>query len=277
MMEVLEPRESAQGSDYGSIPDELKQLDSWVCWKLESRRDKNGVDRLDKVPYSPNTNSRASTADSETWASYEAALATFERGQYNGIGFVLSDEDDYVFLDLDKCIGDEGVSEFAAWVLEEAVSYTEVSQSGKGLHIIVRGRKPGDACKNSALSFEMYETGRFCAMTGDVYEGRITITACDEVLERVYRRVWPNVKQRKPPRSVRPRVAVDCPDEDVLKRAQQASDGERFERLWAGEWEAEVGSQSEADAALCSMLLRAAKGDVEQTDALFRQSVSDVN
>src|SRR5258706_5616416 len=231
MMEVLEPRESAHGRDYGSIPDELKQLDSWVVWKLESRRDKNGVDRLDKVPYSPNTNSRASTAESGTWASYEEALATFQHGQYNGLGFVFSDEDDYVFLDLDKCGSDQGVNELAAWVLEEAASYTEVSQSGKGLHIIVRGRKPGDACKNSTLGFEMYSRGRFCAMTGDVYDGRRAITACDEALERVYRRVWPNVKQKKPA-SIRPRIAIDCPDEDVLKRAREASDGERFERLW---------------------------------------------
>src|SRR5258706_11517107 len=109
MMEVLEPRESAQGSCYGSIPDELKALKRWVCWKLEARRDKNGVDRLDKVPYSPNTNSRASTTNPETWATYDTALAKFERGQYNGIGFVFSDADNYVFLDLDKCISGEGV------------------------------------------------------------------------------------------------------------------------------------------------------------------------
>src|SRR5258706_3801525 len=190
MMEVLEPRESAHGRDYGSIPDELKQLDSWVCWRLESRRDKNGVDRLDKVPYSPNTSSRASTADSGTWASYEDALATFQRSpEYNGIGFMFSDADDYVFLDLDKCVSDGGVSELAAWVLGEVVSYTEVSQSGAGLHIIVRGVKPGDACKNSTLGFELYSRGRFCAMTGDVYEGRVAITACEEALERVYARV----------------------------------------------------------------------------------------
>lgn len=272
-MEVLEPRELAQGSNYGSIPDELKRLKRWVCWKLEERRDKNGKPRLDKVPYFPNTSCRASTTDSRTWASYEAALATFTRSpEYNGLGFVFSDADDYVFLDLDKCVSDEGVSELARWILEQAVSYTEVSQSGTGLHVIVRGRKPGDACKNSTLGFEMYATGRFCAMTGDVYDGRSAITACDEALERVYRRVWPNVKQKKTPRSIHPRVANDAADEDVLKRARRASDGERFERLWAGEWEAEVGSQSEADAALCAMLMRAAKGDVEQTDALFRES-----
>jgi hypothetical protein len=272
-MEVLERPESAQGSNYGSIPDELKKLKRWVCWKLEARRDKNGVDRLDKVPYSPNTNSRASTTNPETWASFEEALATFERGQYNGIGFVFSDADNYVFLDLDKCFGDGNVSELAAWVLGEVVSYTEVSQSGTGLHNIVRGAKPGDACKNTTLGFEMYSRGRFCAMTGDVYESRRAITACDEALERVYRRVWPNVKQKKKtPRSIHPRVANDAADEDVLKRARWASDGERFERLWAGDWEAEVGSQSEADAALCAMLMRACKGDVDQTDALFRES-----
>jgi hypothetical protein len=33
---------------FESIPDELKELDQWVCWRIEKRNSK-----LTKVPYNP--------------------------------------------------------------------------------------------------------------------------------------------------------------------------------------------------------------------------------
>ena len=56
-----------------SIPDELKLRDQWVAWRYEQR---NG--RPTKVPYRVDTLTSASTSDSTTWGTYDAALEAFD-------------------------------------------------------------------------------------------------------------------------------------------------------------------------------------------------------
>jgi putative DNA primase/helicase len=57
----------------------------------------------------------------------------------------------------------------------------------------------------------------------------------------------------------------------VVRKASSASNGERFDRLWAGDT-SDYGSHSGADLALCGMLAFWTRGDAVRTDALFRQS-----
>jgi primase-polymerase (primpol)-like protein len=55
-------------------------------------------------------------------------------------------------------------------------------------------------------------------------------------------------------------------------KASGAANGQKFSKLWAGEWQGSYPSQSEADAALCSILAFYVGPDTERIDRLFRRS-----
>ena len=143
-----------------NIPEELKARPQWVVWKAVG-------DKPDKVPYSAGTERKASSTDLLTWATFQEALEAYENGGYAGLGFVFSSADPYTGIDLDNCVDENG--EIAAWALEIAGyfdSYTELSATGTGLHIIVRGdgpnRRKGD--------IEVYTSKRFFTVTGHIVE-----------------------------------------------------------------------------------------------------------
>lgn len=138
-----------------SIPQELRGRNAWVVWKLEQRDGKNT-----KVPYT-SVGRLAKTTDSSTWLSYAEAVALQARG-FNGIGYVFATDDPYTGIDFDKCKHDD------AWdpeVLQEIAaldSYTEVSQSGQGLHVIVKASLTGLSGSRKG-QLEMYDHGRYFA------------------------------------------------------------------------------------------------------------------
>jgi putative DNA primase/helicase len=139
---------------------ELRVRPQWIVWKAVG-------DIPDKVPYSARTGRRASSTDLLTWGTFQEALEAYENGGYAGLGFVFSSADPYTGIDLDDCVGGDG--EIALWALEIARyfdSYTELSATGTGLHIILRGnvpnRRKGDV--------EVYSSKRFFTVTGHVVE-----------------------------------------------------------------------------------------------------------
>jgi hypothetical protein len=60
--------------DFARIPSALKDKEQWVL-------------HVNKVPHTP-ANEAASSADSETWCTFDAAVAAYQRGGFDGIGFV---------------------------------------------------------------------------------------------------------------------------------------------------------------------------------------------
>jgi putative DNA primase/helicase len=160
MTEQVAPNKQLLLVKVESIPEELRARPQWVVWKAVG-------DRPDKVPYSARTARRASSTDLLTWSTFQEALEAYENGDYAGLGFVFSSADPYTGIDLDDCVDADG--EIALWALEIVRyfdSYTELSATGTGLHIIVRGnvpnRRKGDV--------EVYSSKRFFAVTGHVVE-----------------------------------------------------------------------------------------------------------
>jgi primase-polymerase (primpol)-like protein len=148
------------------IPEELKARPQWVNFEAVPRL--NG--RLDKVPYTPGTRRKASSTDLLTWGTFEDALAGLDH--LDGVGFVFCSGDPYVGVDLDNCV-DPQTGEINVWawrIIEVLDSYTEYSPTGKGVHIIVKGRTPS-AVKRDEI--EMYSTMRFFTITGHVIEVRL--------------------------------------------------------------------------------------------------------
>jgi len=143
-----------------SIPEELKVRPQWVVWKAVG-------DKPDKVPYSARTARKASSTDLMTWSTFEEVLEAYKCGGYDGVGFVFCSGDPYAGIDLDNCVEENG--EIAPWALEIASyldSYTELSTTGTGLHIIARGDVPN----RRKDDVEVYSSKRFFTVTGHIVE-----------------------------------------------------------------------------------------------------------
>jgi primase-polymerase (primpol)-like protein len=135
------------------IPAELKELDQWVTWNA------------DKVPLRPATGRPAKVNDPSTWGSFEAASAT------GRVGFVFSHTDPFVGIDLDKC-RDPVTGQIEDWALEKIDSldsYSEVSPSGRGIHIFCRGKLPFSKGRKRGQC-EIYEHSRYFTVTGNRLE-----------------------------------------------------------------------------------------------------------
>ena len=140
-----------------SIPQELKTRPRWVCCTA------------DKLPIDPKTGKAAASTDPMTWADYATAAAAAAPLGCRGIGFVLGDG--IAGIDIDHCIDPAtgAVDARALDIVAAMQSYTEISPSGTGLHILFCGRKPGPACRRAlggGLGLEMYDSGRYFTVTG---------------------------------------------------------------------------------------------------------------
>ena len=250
-----------------SIPEDLKSIPNWVAWKLEIRDGKPT-----KIPMNPKTGGNAQSDRPETWTSYQEAVnfCSERKGNVEGIGFEFL-YSPYCGIDLDKCRDTESgkVEPWATEIVAKINSYTEVSPSGKGLHIIVRGTLPPVRKRKGQI--EMYDTGRYFTVTGHHFPGTpATIEAREKELKALHARIFSRSDQNPAP-ATQPRAALTLSDSDLIEKARRAGNGEKFSLLWAGEWNAHP-SQSEADLALCSMLAFWTGQDPRQMDRLFRQS-----
>jgi putative DNA primase/helicase len=258
------------------IPAELRQRDQWVCWKLEPKADRAGNSKMTKVPYCAHDGTRASSTDPRTWAPFSKAVqAARERG-FAGVGFILTEGDPYVGIDLDNAVDENGeIRPEQAAILRELKSYTEWSQSRKGLHAIVRGATPnGEPVKKGdafgpGQGLEIYSQKRFWVMTGNRLETfPENIEGRASQIETLFRRFKPvPVEEPEDFPDILPPV---LDDEIIIRKAVKARNGEKFKRLWEGDASG-YSSSSEADEALCCLLAYWTK-DPEQIDRLFRRS-----
>jgi putative DNA primase/helicase len=255
---------------YAAVPEAMKQVRRWVCWKYQIRDGKRT-----KVPHTPGEGEAKST-DPTTWRTFEEVLQAEQF--YDGIGFVLGDS--WLGIDWDD-VRDLDTGEWKPGILEEIKSvgsYAEVSPSGTGAHVIARGEKPGPRCRAKGEVHEIYDSGRYFTVTGDHIRG-----APDEVhepapgsLEAIYAKIGtsktPGEKQETTPKVQvhRPTTSVDLPDEEVIGLAERARNGPKFSALWRGDISG-YPSHSEADMALCSILAFYTQ-DPSQIERLVRSS-----
>lgn len=213
-----------------------------------------------KAPYQTN-GERASSTNENTWTSYNDVLKTNEQ-----IGFFLSSYDSYTVIDLDDCIIDGVITDEAETIVNSLNSFTEISQSGTGLHIFVKGEKPGERSKNSKKGFEMYDKERFMVTTGNHLEGTpLEINEHQEAIDYLYdmylSKGKPDVKKTNVQKS------PTLTDDDVFRIASNAKNGDKFKALYSGDFSL-YGSQSEADQALCNIISFYTQ-DAEQIDRIF--------
>jgi hypothetical protein len=239
---------------FENIPAELKEYPQWVVWKLEHRE---GAEKPTKIPYTPSNGRHADVTNPVTWGTYVEAVEAHKNswGQLNGIGFVLTDNDPYTFIDLDAPKGTQ-LTIAAAYqrqkkIYKEFNSYSERSPSGNGLHIIVRGRVLAGRRRGDV---EMYSAGRYMTMTGDVFESASVIRERQELVDIL----WGELGAGRNDATHGSHIPSDTPesgtDDEIVRVASSAANGEKFQALWTGVWAGLYVSQSEADYALVDIL-----------------------
>lgn len=153
--------------DSNTFPEELKSREQWVV------ADTSGGGKQPFIPWTPGA--RGSWSDQDAQGSFEQAKRAAEDNEEHKLGLVLTEEDPFVLIDFDDARDpktgkiDSTVTDY----IERANSYTDLSTSGTGLHIILQGELP-DGIKavdspigENAASVEVYDSNRFVVMTGE--------------------------------------------------------------------------------------------------------------
>lgn len=228
---------------YSNIPEELRVLKQWCLWRYEDV----GAAKPTKVPYTP-SGKLASVTDQNTWSTFEEVFNAVQLGTASGIGFIFTDNDPYTFIDLDDAEGDSSILERHLKVYHEFDSYSEVSPSGKGLHIIVKGKVPAGRRRSK---IEIYPSLRYATMTGNVYNNKLIINERQTLLTQLWEQMGSGPVAQSLYRGDEKEL---YDDKTIIERATSAVNGDKFVKLSSGNWRDDYTSQSEADFAFIDII-----------------------
>lgn len=246
---------------------ELQQLPQWcVCGD-------NKVPMYEKNGKLVNS----SVIDPSKWMTFKDAYAALHKHSYNGplyLGFVLTKQDPYVCIDMDvKDVTNEpdptkwtSMHEYNGMtrIVEEFATYSELSKSGKGLHVWCKGQTE-KGCRRGSL--ELYSSERFIICTGNAIN-QLPIEDRKDLVALMYLKM----NEQEPELQELVEVEEEYSDQKIIDMATNAQNGGKYVDLCNGLWD-KYGypSQSEADLALMSMLCFYSKSN-EQCRHLFRAS-----
>ena len=258
---------------------ELMDMKIWFLWVWG--KDKNG--NPTKVPIAANGGKTGTNAAySNTWVTYEEAVAAAKEHGAAGVGFKIPDG--YFFLDIDH---KELTDPFVQTILNRFDSYTEYSQSGYGVHaygkidlsqiptyVDDKGKLRLDKqfyMKNPHNSTELYFggiTNRFACFTGN--------TILDAPLKDCTQAVLTTLDKdmrRKQKKNYSPKRDGDADVAYLIKALRNQRNGEKFAMLFdRGDISEYKNDDSAADCALCSLIAFRTGNSPELIDTIFRQS-----
>jgi putative DNA primase/helicase len=152
-----------------TIPASLAAYPQWVLWRYKSRGEGR---KPEKQPIDAKTFRAAGVGWPSTWGAFVDVAKVYLESQnktrpgsaIHGIGFVLTERDPVVAIDLDTCIGENGLTAIAEETIYALDSYTEVSPSGRGIRILVKAEGFQDNYKTPL--WEVYSHQRYVTVTG---------------------------------------------------------------------------------------------------------------
>ncbi len=284
---------------FNNIPVELIQRPQWVCHRFPNKMPLCPIPGADGKLYPAQAN------NSRTWGTFEDAVRAVERQDATGIGFELGDG--ICGVDIDHCIDDGELNDLAKDIVEELQSYTEISPSGTGIHVLCKGKLPDrEGRRDSMIGLEMYDSARYFTVTGNVFcdEDGIAypLRECTAELDAIHKKYLTHEQTKQfrlgetvpaapdsvnvdsfdksvaptivsPPRAVQEERVRDLTDDQILDIAFKSQNGKEIEQLFYGDWNgSKYQSQSEADFALASYLAFWFNCDLDRMDRVFRCS-----
>jgi len=124
------------------------------------------VVRKGKIPYNPQTKNPAKAGQADTWTTFENVIKANMIEAYDGIGFQFN-KNGVMGVDFDHCIINGVVDTWVQSWVDRFNSYTEISPSGTGIHILCFGALPDKAVKTKKA--ELYDWGRYFTVTANIY------------------------------------------------------------------------------------------------------------
>ena len=160
---VLDPR-------FQCFPSSLTRPPNWVCWIAKFEDGK-----LKKPPVQAAGQNQGRLADKtnpQHLCSFERAKRFYELhrdeplqgGTLAGIGFVLTKQTGIVGIDLDHCVENGIVNPWAAEIIEAVGGFAELSPSGTGVHIYIKGQLPFNNRRSGEI--EIYSHSSYLTVTG---------------------------------------------------------------------------------------------------------------
>lgn len=245
-----------------NIPQELRALDQWVCWRYVTRDGKRT-----KLPISAKTGAPASSNDPTTWSTFGEATIALEWSHHDGVGFVFTASDPYFMIDLDDARDIDTNQPWAEDIVSRFPIYWEVSASGAGLKGIGRGKLPERGNRKGKI--ELYDTRRFTTITGQSLDGDEIGEDCTEELARFHREIFEPVIRVGTPVHENP-ATPPLTDDEVLERALNAKNGDKLRALLSGDT---LGYDSQSEAEMAAVgILKFWTQDPEQIERILRLS-----
>jgi len=223
--------------------------------------------RKTKIPVNPYNSQNGSTTNPNSWSTYDKAMEKIGqpcflyskkakrhyRGTIDGIGIVFTGCD-LMGLDFDHVLDESGNLDPAVKaIVEKANSYTEISPSGHGLHILAKGKRleptgaqrvsKGETSKGTTpapCEIEFYDTSRYFTFTGKEYSISSPLAERTKEFDEIYR-TYMKVKKAEIPTPVTvpslPKSSKPLTVSEVLDKMLKASGrmGEINRKLYAGD------------------------------------------
>lgn len=254
--------------NFNEIPAELKALPQWILWKSELRNNKPT-----KVPYQVD-GEMAQANNRRTWSTFASAVKFYLEGDYDGIGFVFSRQDNYIGVDIDKCVVDGKPNTFATEIIDTLDSYTEFSPSGKGIHIIIKGNLPqsvlGTGRKNTKHGLEIYSYGRYFSFTGNRENSNEVYERTDEIAEVFEQYFDDSDIQGRVNLAEFEKDEIKISNEALWERMFRSKNGDEIRSLYNGNLI--NGDHSSSDLALCNHLAFWTGKSSTRMDTMFRET-----
>ena len=156
--------------------------------------------------------------------------------------------------------------------IETFKSYSEISISGTGLHIIAKGKIPGSRRRKDNV--EVYSSGRFFTVSGNKIGRYDDVNSVSDLnMERIYKK-YLETKVIQFNRDGVNFSTIDLSESEIIASILRSRSRDKFLSFMNGGWEKDTSysSQSEADLAFANMLAFWCGRDFSKMDSLFRQS-----
>ncbi len=249
-----------------NIPREMKKMKNWVLYVKE--KDPNII-HPKKVMISTTGKywHKAKSNEKNDWSSFYGSLNSLFKSRYDGLAFVL--DEGIVFIDVDNSIDEKGnLSDLAKKLLDEFPdTYAEKSCSGRGIHIFLKGKLNESFMKrNDSIGLEIYDTKRFCCMTGDIISHTKELKDYQEKLDGICHEYL----KKEAPKKVIAFTNSNLKDWEILDKAFRSKVGWKISKLYSGDI-SDYPSHSNADMAFMSFMAFYTRSP-SQLDSLMRSS-----